>query len=170
MIYKSKNWKHWVGIIDLRICITSCLPKHGTIYPIHDELLSPPLHMRCRCEIKIMDALEAGTATNNGTDGADWWLLYYGILPYYYLSKAEAKKLGWKNWKGNLYLVAPGRMIGGGIYNNKESKLPKASGRIWYEADINYTFLYRGDERILFSNDGLIFITRNHYLSFIEIV
>lgn len=47
--------------------------------------------------------------------------------------------------------------------------LPTAPNRIWYEADINYEFGYRVTERILFSNDGLIFVTYDHYATFIEI-
>ncbi|MBD9010701.1 MAG: hypothetical protein EGR16_10275 [Clostridiales bacterium] len=47
--------------------------------------------------------------------------------------------------------------------------LPAVPNRIWYEADINYEFGYRGTERILFSNDGLIFVTYDHYATFIEI-
>ena len=60
-------------------------------------------------------------------------------------------------------------MITKGIYKNKNGHLPSASGRIWYEADINYNGGYRGDERIVFSNDGLVFVTYNHYLTFEEI-
>lgn len=48
-------------------------------------------------------------------------------------------------------------------------RLPIALGRIWYEADINYKSGFRGSERILFSNDGLILVTYDHYRTFIEI-
>lgn len=56
------------------------------------------------------------------------------------------------------------------IYRNDDGHLPDIAGRIWYEADINYVSGFRGVERILYSNDGLIFITRDHYNTFIEIV
>lgn len=49
-------------------------------------------------------------------------------------------------------------------------KLPEKYGRIWYEADVNYTGGYRNGERIVYSNDGLIFYTNNHYETFYEIV
>lgn len=117
-----------------------------------------------------MRALLAGTATAKGQDGADWWLKHYGKLPKYYLSKEEARKLGWSPQKGNLNWVAPGKMITGGVYHNDNGKLPDKLGRVWYEADIDYTSGYRKDHRILFSNDGLIFITYNHYETFYEIV
>lgn len=56
------------------------------------------------------------------------------------------------------------------IYNNKEEKLPDAPGRKWYEADINYHGGYRNNQRLLFSDDGLLFVTYDHYKWFYEIV
>ena len=52
---------------------------------------------------------------------------------------------------------------------NYDLKLPVSQGRIWYEADINYTGGKRNRERILYSNDGLIFVTYDHYQTFYEI-
>ena len=69
-----------------------------------------------------------------------------------------------------MWKVLPGKMIVKGIYQNRNGHLPSAMGRIWYEADINYTWGFRGTDRILFSNDGLIFVTYDHYLTFYEIV
>ena len=60
-------------------------------------------------------------------------------------------------------------MIFGDIYQNRNEHLPIAPNRIWYEADINYEFGYRGTQRIVFSNDGLIFVTYGHYHTFIEV-
>lgn len=86
------------------------------------------------------------------------------------LTSKEAKLLGWIKQKGNLWDVADGKFIGGDIYYNRKSKLPSAPGRIWYEADINYSGGYRGTQRILYSNDALIFVTYDHYGTFFEIV
>ena len=61
-------------------------------------------------------------------------------------------------------------MLSRGIYENENSHLPSAPGRIWYEADINYRQGFRGLTRIVYSNDGLIFVTYDHYRTFIEIV
>ena len=66
--------------------------------------------------------------------------------------------------------MVPGKMLMGGVYQNKDGHLPRESGRIWYEADINYTKGYRGIERIVFSNDGLIFVTYDRYETFYEII
>lgn len=112
----------------------------------------------------------AGYATELGTMGADWWLYYLNELPHYYISKAEAHEKGWNNLRGNLAEVAPNTMIFGGIYSNKKKVLTHKENRIWYEADINYTGGYRNKQRIVFSNDGLIFVTYDHYETFIEII
>ena len=106
----------------------------------------------------------------DGVNGADHWLYYKNKLPVYYITKEQAKMLGWKNKKGNLAEVAPNKMIGGEPYKNKNKHLPDAPGREWYEADISYVSGFRSDcDRILYSNDGLIFATCNHYEKFYEI-
>ena len=62
--------------------------------------------------------------------------------------------------------MLPGMSIGGSEFYNDEGLLPTASGRTWTECDINYTSGRRGAERIVFSNDGLIFYTADHYKTF----
>ncbi len=57
----------------------------------------------------------------------------------------------------------------GCINRNDDGVLPQKNNRIWYEADINYTGGYRNTQRIVFSNDGLVFVTYDHYKTFIEI-
>lgn len=90
-------------------------------------------------------------------------------LPENFITKDEAKKLGWVASKGNLHIVAPGMSIGGDRFGNREGLLPKASGRIWYEADIDYVSGTRNGKRIVFSNDGLIYMTTDHYATFTNI-
>ena len=90
----------------------------------------------------------------------------FNELPPNYLTKDEAEALGWDNAEGNLWEVTDGMSIGGDFFGNREGLLPKKSGRIYYEADINYDGGYRGAERIVYSNDGLIFYTDDHYESF----
>lgn len=90
-------------------------------------------------------------------------------LPEYYITKDEAKDLGWISSDGNLWDVAPDRVIGGDIFGNREGLLPSDNGRIWYEADFEYSGGYRGDKRIVFSNDGLIYITYDHYQTFEQV-
>lgn len=90
-------------------------------------------------------------------------------LPDNFITKEEARKLGWDPQKGNLHEVAPGKSIGGDIFQNREGKLPHKKGRVWYEADINYKSGHRGKDRIVFSNDGLIYKTEDHYETFEQI-
>lgn len=56
--------------------------------------------------------------------------------------------------------------IGGDRFGNRENRLPIKAGRVYYECDINYKGGYRGPERLVYSNDGLIYYTGNHYDSF----
>ena len=93
----------------------------------------------------------------------------YGHLPSNYVSKTKAKKAGWVSNKGNLWDVLPGMSIGGSEFYNDEGQLPDAPGRTWTECDVNYKGGYRGAERIVFSDDGLIFYTDDHYETFTEI-
>ncbi|MDT0122859.1 ribonuclease domain-containing protein [Paenibacillus sp. RRE4] len=90
-------------------------------------------------------------------------------LPPNYITKKEARKLGWEPSEGNLGQVAPGKSIGGDVFRNREGLLPNKKGRIWYEADIHYTGGKRGSDRILYSNDGLIYHTTDHYKTFQQI-
>ena len=90
----------------------------------------------------------------------------FNELPPNYLTKDEAEALGWDNAEGNLWEVTDGMSIGGDFFGNREGMLPKKSGRTYYEADIDYDGGFRGAERIVYSNDGLIFYTDDHYESF----
>lgn len=167
---KSNKWKMWDVTDDLKLC-KDCEEQYGKIYAISETPNpKPPLHPHCRCRIERMYALLAGTATDNAINGADWYLKNLNKLPDYYISKNLAISLGWEKEKGNLYDVAPGKMMFGGIFKNKKGKLPNTHNRIWYEVDINYTKGFRGTQRVVYSNDGLIFVTYDHYKTFIEIV
>ncbi|WP_255299737.1 ribonuclease domain-containing protein, partial [Bacillus thuringiensis] len=90
-------------------------------------------------------------------------------LPDNFITKQQAEALGWDRKKGNLHEVAPGKSIGGNVYYNHERLLPSAPNRTWYEADINYSSGYRGNDRILYSNDGLVYKTSDHYKTFTEV-
>ena len=94
------------------------------------------------------------------------YLTLYEKLPGNFISKYDAENLGWDNRKGNLDKVAPGCSIGGNRFGNYEGLLPEAKGRKDTECDINYDGGYRNGERIVFSNDGLIFYTSDHYQTF----
>lgn len=97
------------------------------------------------------------------------YLTFFEELPENYITKKEAQNLGWESRKGNLWDVAYGCSIGGDWFGNYEGLLPDAKGRRWTECDIDFDGSYRGGERIVFSNDGLIYYTGNHYKSFDKI-
>ena len=89
----------------------------------------------------------------------------YGCLPSNFITKSEARKLGWKS--GSVEKYAPGKCIGGDRFGNYEGLLPKAAGRTYYECDIDTLGgKSRGAKRIVFSNDGLVCYTSDHYASF----
>ena len=90
----------------------------------------------------------------------------YGHLPSNFITKKEAKNLGWVSSEGNLNEVAPGMSIGGDYFGNYEGLLPEAKDRDYYECDIDFDGTYRNEKRIVFSNDGLIYYTEDHYESF----
>ncbi len=85
-------------------------------------------------------------------------------LPDFYITKSEAKSQGWNPSKGNLCDVLPGKAIGGDQFSNREKQLPK--GEQYYEADVNYDCENRGAERIVFTKNGDVWLTKNHYQSF----
>lgn len=89
----------------------------------------------------------------------------YGHLPENFITKDEARDLGWEG--GGLEDYAPGKCIGGDKFGNYEGLLPDAPGRKWTECDIDTLGANsRGAKRIVFSNDGLIYYTDDHYESF----
>ena len=89
----------------------------------------------------------------------------YGELPDNFISKKEAEKLGWSG--GSLEPYAPGMSIGGSRFGNYEGLLPEAAGRTYTECDIDTMGAKsRGAKRIVFSNDGLIYYTGDHYKTF----
>ncbi len=100
-------------------------------------------------------------------DIADY-LFTYGKLPSNFITKKEAQALGWDSRSNYVGDVAPGKSIGGDYFGNYEQKLPTAKGRKYYECDCNYTGIRRGAERIIFSNDGLVYYTADHYETFTE--
>jgi len=93
------------------------------------------------------------------------YLETYGKLPDNFITKEEARKLGWEG--GSVEDFVPGYAIGGDKFGNREGLLPTAEGRQYYECDIDTDGKdSRGAKRIVYSNDGLIYYTTDHYESF----
>ncbi|GAA3400262.1 hypothetical protein GCM10020370_03920 [Paenibacillus hodogayensis] len=114
-------------------------------------------------------AQETSQAPLTGFKDVSDYIRQHQKLPANFITKKDAEQLGWVAAKGNLHKVAPGKSIGGDRFSNREKLLPEAKKRIWYEADIHYKEGPRGADRILYSNDGLIYMTTDHYKSFTDI-
>ena len=124
------------------------------------------------------DDAEAPDAPDDGADAAidedgsytskedvALYIHTYGHLPGNFITKKEAQALGWSG--GSLEPYAPGKCIGGSHFGNYEGLLPEAEGRSYTECDIDTLGASsRGAQRIVFSNDGLIYYTGDHYESF----
>ncbi len=117
-------------------------------------------------------ALESSSDENidiNGSytskDDVALYIHTYNQLPNNFITKKIAQKLGWSS--GSLEPYAPGKSIGGDRFGNYEGLLPKKAGRIYTECDIDTMYAdKRGAKRIIFSNDGLIYYTDDHYETF----
>jgi len=103
--------------------------------------------------------------TYDTKDEVALYIHLYNHLPSNYMTKDEARKLGWEG--GALHLVVEGKCIGGDEFYNNEGILPEKAGRTYYECDIDtLNSTKRGAKRIIFSNDGLIYYTSDHYETF----
>lgn len=117
-------------------------------------------------------AKDNSTIKENGKyDTKDEVALYihkFGHLPSNYITKRQAEDMGWSG--GSLKNYAPGCSIGGDRFGNYEGKLPKVKGRTYKECDIGtMNAKSRGAKRIIFSNDGLIYYTSDHYETFTKL-
>ena len=128
----------------------------------------------------VIVALFSALTTDDGAEntGADFvytsaedvalYIHENGCLPDNFITKDEARSLGWEG--GGLEDYAPGMAIGGDKFGNYEGLLPEAKGRQYYECDIDTVGRdSRGAKRLVFSNDGLIFYTEDHYDSFVQL-
>lgn len=132
-----------------------------------------------------VDSNDAGLTESNSTEGdtvsdisvsedgeytskeeVALYIHLYNHLPSNFITKNEAKDLGWDSGAGNLNKVAPGKSIGGDKFGNREGLLPKKDKRVYYECDIDYVKGKRNGKRIVFSNDGLVYYTEDHYQTF----
>ena len=103
--------------------------------------------------------------TYNSVEDVSLYLHTYDHLPDNYITKSEARDLGWTG--GSVEQVAPGCAIGGDRFGNREGILPAAQGRSYYECDIGTIGeSSRGAKRLVYSDDGLIYYTEDHYETF----
>lgn len=97
------------------------------------------------------------------------YLFTYGELPENFITKKEAQALGWDSRFNYLSDVAPGKSIGGDNFGNYEGKLPTGKGIRYHEADCYYTGGRRNAHRVVYSTDGRVWYTGDHYNTFTEL-
>ena len=169
IFFEDRRYKVWVCALSPTTC-RPCFKLHGKIFlPSEAPSGHIKLHPRCGCSVIWLKSIKKGTVSFEGKNGIDVLLLEGHPLPDNYITKAQAKELGWKPILMNLHQITNNGIIGGDVYKNRDEKLPNKNGRIWFEADINYTGGARNGSRIVYSNDGLVFVTYDHYLTFNEI-
>ena len=144
---------HYTGLIDLNTIIGSNAgPSSSQSGDMGDADQNTP------------DKLDADGSYTSKEDVA-LYIYQYGTLPKNFITKDQARKLGWDG--GGLEPYAPGKCIGGDKFGNYEKLLPVKSGRTYTECDIGTLGAKsRGAKRIVFSNDGLIYYTDDHYETF----
>lgn len=111
------------------------------------------------------NAPPAEDGSYDSTEDVALYIRTYGRLPSNFITKKQARELGWEG--GSVEKYAPGKSIGGDRFGNYEGLLPEKEGRSYTECDVNTLGKSsRGAERVIFSNDGLIYYTADHYKTF----
>jgi hypothetical protein len=113
-------------------------------------------------------ARRVGLEDVDGFIGAVQAIRGSGRLPERWITKEDAEERGWRPGE-DLCDSAPGHAIGGDRFRNRERRLPERQGRRWREADLDFDCGRRGAKRLVWSNDGLIYVTIDHYDSFEEV-
>lgn len=152
--------------VDITVAITETTADEQTPGSSEDNETTAPQSETTKAETS--SSSEATLDENGEYTSKDDVALYihlYGHLPSNFVTKKEAQKKGWEG--GSLEGFFPGCSIGGDVFGNREGLLPKKDGRKYYECDIDTKGAKsRGAKRIVFSNDGLVYYTEDHYESF----
>jgi filamentous hemagglutinin len=114
----------------------------------------------------LFERLKLDLKTTEAANRAVESLRTTGRLPEEYVTQSTARQYGWDKGKA-LGNYVPGGQLGGDVYKNAANVFPSAPGRIWYEADIGLVNTVsrakQGGTRLVYSNDGLLYITTDHY-------
>jgi len=185
-----KKWFSWLFSACLAFSLTACTPDSGTSDALHTATLAPsevtlpvpspvsspensaPLvspeasaFPTTPASVTLEPSLLDEFGTYSSMEDVSLYLATYGELPDNFITKQEARDLGWTG--GSLEPYAPGSCIGGDYFGNYEGILPQPEGRTFHECDIDTLGTSsRGAKRLVFSNDGLIYYTDDHYQTF----
>ena len=153
--------KPLLSLVVIALLLTSFFTGCVTAQPVERENVKKTTSAQKTQKTKTID--KNGSYTSK--DDVALYIHTYGELPKNFISKKQAERLGWDG--GPLEPYAPGKSIGGSYFGNYEGKLPKKKGRTYYECDIDTKGKRsRGPKRIVYSTDGLIYYTPNHYETF----
>ena len=153
--------KPLLSLVVIALLLTSFFTGCVTAQPVERENVKKTTSAQKTQKTKTID--KNGSYTSK--DDVALYIHTYGELPKNFITKKEAERLGWDG--GSLEPYAPGKSIGGSYFGNYEGKLPKKKGRTYYECDIDTKGKRsRGPKRIVYSTDGLIYYTPNHYETF----
>lgn len=172
---KGKKWLRYfmAALLVFVLALTGCGVTQGTVEDTDktankttnngSEELDQTSADGASAEAEGAELAEDGTYTSK--EDVARYIYIYGHLPSNFITKKEANNLGWQG--GSLEPYAPGKCIGGSRFGNYEGLLPEKDGRVYTECDIDTLGAdKRGAKRIVFSNDGLIYYTGDHYESF----
>lgn len=154
-----EKFRYIIGIILLMLCLLTGCESQETATEEDVSLSQSQTSQEMQVSIE-----ESGEYTSKDEVAA--YLNKFGHLPDNFITKKEAQALGWDSKEGNLDEVAPGKSIGGDYFGNYEEVLPDAEGRTYHECDIDYEGGFRNAKRIVYSDDGLIYYTEDHYETF----
>ena len=145
--------------VDFSLVLLTDAPKASTPAPTDESKpTARPTAAPTECPVQYGEDYD-------DKDRVALYLHLYGELPPHFITKKEAQKLGWDG--GEVEYYRTGAAIGGDYFGNYEGLLPKKKGRTYYECDIDTVGKRsRGAKRIIYSNDGLIYYTDDHYESF----
>ena len=152
---------------QIQEAITETVPEAGgsiddmLLQEEEQEQVQPPEQSQPQQQEQLPAIDENGSYTSK--DEVALYIHTYGHLPNNYITKNEARELGWEG--GSVEDYAPGCSIGGDRFGNYEGILPQ--GKKYTECDIDTLGRSsRGSRRIVFSNDGCIYYTDDHYETF----
>lgn len=149
-------------LLALLLSLTACGDAAQTIDTVQ-QAAQTVQEIAAAQEEETPDIEEDGTYTTK--EDVARYIHTYGHLPDNFITKKQAQALGWEG--GSLEPYAPGKCIGGSRFGNYEGTLPEKDGRTYTECDIDTLGAEkRGGKRIVFSNDGLIYYTEDHYETF----
>ena len=149
-------------LLALLLSLTACGDAAQTIDTVQ-QAAQTVQELADAQEEETPDIEEDGTYTTK--EDVARYIHTYGHLPDNFITKKQAQALGWEG--GSLEPYAPGKCIGGSRFGNYEGTLPEKDGRTYTECDIDTLGASkRGARRIVFSNDGLIYYTEDHYETF----